>query len=160
MKKQDQKPKKTIVEKRQIKYPFSEKELAEKSQQLASCVGELQDLESELKSVKSDYKSKIDAKQALVSGLSNNVRSGFDYRVVECDVIFDYDKAVKEYYYNGILRDTVKMESKDFQTEIPIEIEESAIVDNEDFLSEKLVSVPDPLEPKQSKYPINKQKKK
>lgn len=101
-----------------IRYSFDRDEIAQKSQQLAETCGEKQRLVEEKKSVNSDYKAKIDAKDSIMNLLSSHITNGYEIKSVECDVEMDYDKGLKRYFYQGVLYDTVAMTGDDRQLEI------------------------------------------
>jgi hypothetical protein len=79
---------KKIIEKRSLRYDFSAVELHERAQQLAKKNKEVQTLRDEKKSVVSQLKARIDGAEADVNLLSNQVAEGWEYRDVECEVIF------------------------------------------------------------------------
>lgn len=101
-----------------IRYTFDKNELAQKSTQLAETCGEKSRLVEEKKSVNSDYKAKIDAKDSIIGLLSSNITNGYEIKTVECEVECDYDKGLKRYYYQGVLYETVAMSDEDRQLEM------------------------------------------
>jgi hypothetical protein len=104
-----------------IRYSFSKDELAEKSTQLADACGEKARLTEEKKSVVSDFKAKIDAKESIIGMLSNHITSGYEIKTVECEVEVDYDKGLKRYFYQGVLYDTRPL--GDEERQLPLEPE-------------------------------------
>lgn len=103
---------------RNIRYAFTPDELANKSRQLANACDERSNIVAEKKSVMSDFKSKIDAKDAIVSLLSGHICNGYEMKNVECDVIKDFEKGTKTYTYNGVPYETVDLSASDRQTEL------------------------------------------
>lgn len=101
-----------------IRYSFDTHEIAQKSTQLAETCGEKQRLVEEKKSVTSDYKAKIDAKDSLMSLLSSHITNGYEIKTVECELEIDHEKCLKRYYYQGILYDTRPMDDEDRQLEL------------------------------------------
>lgn len=101
-----------------IRYSFSKDEVAQKSTQLAETCGEKSHLVDEKKSVMSDYKAKIDAKDSIIGLLSNHITNGYEIKTVECEVEMDYDKGLKRYFYQGVLYDTRAMDDNDRQLEL------------------------------------------
>lgn len=79
---------KTVIEKRSLRYDFSAVEIHDLSLQLAKKNKEVVSLEEEKKAITSQFKSKIDEATASVNVLSEKVASGFEYREVDCDIIF------------------------------------------------------------------------
>lgn len=104
-----------------IKYVFNEQEIAEKAKQLANECSEKQNLEDEKKAVMSDFKSKVDGKDAIIGLLSNHINFGFEMKTVLCDVEFDFKKGVKHLFFDGKKYDTVKITEEDRQLEIATE---------------------------------------
>lgn len=103
---------------RNIRYSFNPVELSHKSKQLANACDERSNIMAEKKSVMSDFKSKIDAKDAIISLISGHICNGYEMRNVECDVVKDFEKGTKTYVYNGITYDTVDLTASDRQTEL------------------------------------------
>ena len=101
-----------------IRYSFSKDELQERSKMLAETCAEKARLIEEKKSVSSDYKAKIDAKDSTISLLSSNVTNGYEVKNVECEVEYDYEQGLKRYFYQGVLYDTVAMTDADRQLDI------------------------------------------
>jgi|GEM_PF-4558670 len=79
---------KIVIEKRSLRYDFSAVELHDLSLQLAKKNKEVVSLEEEKKAVTSQLAAKIKEADATVNILSEKVASGFEYREIECDVIF------------------------------------------------------------------------
>jgi hypothetical protein len=77
-----------VIEKRSLRYDFSASELHDKAQQLAKKNKEVQTLKDEKKSVVSQLKARIDGAEADVNLLSNQVAEGWEYRDVECEVVY------------------------------------------------------------------------
>jgi hypothetical protein len=101
-----------------IRYTFDKNEIAQKSTQLAETCGERTRLMEEKKSVTSDYKAKIDAKDSIVSLLSSHITNGYEIKTVECEVEYDHNAGLKRYFYQGVLYDTRAMDDTDRQLEI------------------------------------------
>lgn len=107
-------------EMRSIRYAFTREELADKSKQLANACHERSNIVSEKKSVMSDFKAKIDAKDAVVSLLSGHISNGYEMKNVECEVVKDFEKGTKTYFYEGQPYDTVALTAFDRQTELAL----------------------------------------
>ena len=72
----------------------------------------------------SDFKAKIDAKDSLISNLSNNVNNGYEYRSVDCEVEMDSPKKgmkTTTRIDTGEVVGTEKMTDADRQEEMPLE---------------------------------------
>ena len=70
----------------------------------------LAELEEEKKSSASAYKSQIDATKALITKLANNVNNGYEYRNVECQIIYDDPVIGKKTYLRLDTNEIVKVE--------------------------------------------------
>lgn len=101
-----------------IRYSFSPSEIAQKSTQLAETCGQKTELVSEKKSVMSDYKAKIDAKDSMISLLSSHITNGYEIKSVECEVEVDHILGVKRFFYQGVLYDTIPLEDSDRQLDM------------------------------------------
>jgi hypothetical protein len=101
-----------------IRYSFSPVEITQKSTQLAETCGDKSRLIEEKKSVVSDYKAKIDAKDSVISLLSSHITNGYEHKTVECEVEYDFDKGLKRFFYQGVLYDTQSMGDDERQLEI------------------------------------------
>jgi hypothetical protein len=101
-----------------IRYSFSPIELQQKSTQLAETCEQKARLTEEKRSVNSDYKAKIDAKDSHVSLLSSHITNGYEIKSVECEVEYDFNLGIKRYFYQGVLYDTSTMDDTDRQLEI------------------------------------------
>lgn len=79
---------KTAFEQRSLRYDFTAKEIHELSLQLAKKNKEVQQLEDEKKTVTSQLQARINSAKADVNVLSNQVSDGWEYRDIECEVIY------------------------------------------------------------------------
>lgn len=114
-----------------IRYVFDEDEKRLKATQLAETCSEKTRLAEEKKSVVSDYKAKIDAKDSTISLLSSHITNGYEHKSVECEVKMLFDVLKKEYWYKGKLYDTVPMSPEDTQLKIEDEKVKVDILDGE-----------------------------
>jgi uncharacterized protein (UPF0335 family) len=76
------------IEKRLCEYKFSEQEKKEIAAHLANGVSELQRLEERKKTLASQIKSEMDSKQGAVNLAAEQLRSGFEMRSIDCEVIY------------------------------------------------------------------------
>ena len=82
------------TESRLCEYKFDETEKREIAANLANGVAELQRLEERKKSLQSQIKSEMDGKQAAVNLDAERLRSGFEMRSIECEVVYAYSDDV------------------------------------------------------------------
>lgn len=101
-----------------IRYAFTREELVQKSLMMAEAIQAKENLENEMKSMKSDFKAKIDSKDATMKLMSNHIGNGYEMRNVECEVLKDFEKGTKTYHFNGLAYDTVPLTTQDRQTEL------------------------------------------
>ena len=78
------------IESRLCEYKFSEAEKREIAAELANGVAEINRLEDRKKAVMSQIKSEIDAKQGIVNLKAEHLRSGFEMRSIDCEVVMAY----------------------------------------------------------------------
>lgn len=105
----------TDTELHQIQYKFSKEEIAEFSGQLADSCQKKAQTESDKKEAMSSFKAKIDAQGSHIRLLSSRISTGYEFQTQPCLVKKDFKKGIKEYYYQGVLYDTVKMSAEDHQ---------------------------------------------
>lgn len=92
-----------------FQYFFDEPELKEKSKHLAKSCEERNSLEDQKKSVMSEFKSKLDSKNAEINLISGNINNGYEWLTKTCDVEYDFYNGEKNYYLNGKLVGTEKI---------------------------------------------------
>jgi hypothetical protein len=73
-----------------LKVTLTSEELLELSKQLARSISEVGRLNDELTSVKSQKKAEIDKISATVNELSAKINSGYDWRKVDCEDIYNF----------------------------------------------------------------------
>lgn len=117
MAKKKEQPKK---ESYSFQYNFSKEELEEKSKQLAQACQDRSSLEDEKKSASSDFKAKIDGKNAEISLISNHIHSGHERVTKTCEVVKDFGNGVKTYSYEGNVVGTERLTAADHQQELPL----------------------------------------
>jgi hypothetical protein len=76
-------------EKRTLRYDFTAVEIHDLSLQLANKDKEVKSLMQEKKSVTSQFTAKINEAEASRGKLSNQVSDGFEYRDIDCEVVFN-----------------------------------------------------------------------
>lgn len=101
-----------------IRYAFTPEEMTEKAKRLANAVSQKEQDEVDFKSMKSNHKAKIDMQDSVINLMSNHISNGYETKNVECEVIKDFEKGQKTYYYNGIEYDTQPLTQSDRQTEL------------------------------------------
>lgn len=101
-----------------IRYAFTEEEIKDKARRMAEAANTKTKHLNDLKTIKSEFKAKIDAEDAVIANMANQISNGYESRNVECDVEKDFEKGNKTYTYNGVQYDTVPLTNSDRQTEL------------------------------------------
>lgn len=116
-------PKKKNVRKENYQFnrKFSESEMMTKSMSLSQACIDRNTLEDEKKSVVSEYKAKLDAKNGEINLLSGELQRRSENVLKTCEVFYDFDKATKTYSYEGVEVGTERMEKKDYQLQAEFE---------------------------------------
>jgi hypothetical protein len=117
-------PEMTKQEDYSVKFVFTQDEILEKSKKMVDTISNIHGLNDELNSIKTNFKSKISAQQAIVDELAGDIRSGYTYNKVLCNVkMNDPLPGKKTYYYNGeiVENSTQQMLASDFQAKLEFE---------------------------------------
>ena len=77
------------IKKEMLKVYFTEEEIKEFSKKLAYQSKQLEELEDAKKSVVADFNSQIQSAKAEISKLANFINNGYEYKPVECKIIFN-----------------------------------------------------------------------
>lgn len=92
------KKKERIVKaKEYLKCEFSEEERREMSMDLARNIGELKEKEAGKKEVVKSLDAELAKLEATIGSLATKVKDGYEYRNVDCDIIFNYDTKKKSF---------------------------------------------------------------
>ncbi|GEM_PF-5743378 len=101
--------------KRYLKHTFTEPEMLSFRDTLASTICELSQLEDEKKTVTSQYAAKINEKKATSNMAAQNIRNGYEFRDIECDIFYDLKRRMKT---------IVRKDTGEFIEELPMTAEE------------------------------------
>jgi hypothetical protein len=80
-----------VQEKVYTRYDFNQAELLAIGQKAAQAHSRITGLKNELKSITSDFKSKIQGYETELSTATEQVNSGFEMREMECNVLYNRD---------------------------------------------------------------------
>lgn len=80
---------------RYLKHTFSQDELNAFRDTLASTICELSQLEDEKKTVTSQFAARINEKKATSNMAAQNIRNGYEFRDIDCDVTYDTKRRMK-----------------------------------------------------------------
>lgn len=120
----NKKPKPVIKkEKRFLRCQFSPEELLEVGKTLADATNALTGLEEDKKRVMSDFKAKLDAKQADITIASNKIATGYENRNVECEAHMNTPEPGKKTVYRTDTKAKVcveDMNEQELNPELPL----------------------------------------
>ncbi len=107
--------------KRYLKHTFTEPEMLSFRDTLASTICELSQLEDEKKTVTSQYAAKINEKKATSNMAAQNIRNGYEYRDIECDIFYDLKRRMKTIARkdNGEFIEELPMTAEELQCSLP-----------------------------------------
>jgi len=124
---------------------LSEKEINERSRELANVLTEVSEIKDELASHSKTEKAKIEAKEVRAKELIHSVKSGKEKRSFECEVEKNYDN--KEWVYKDVatckIVKTEQFALDDFQREFDdkeIKMEVEGGKEKEEILPEEPVT--------------------
>lgn len=103
-----------------IEYHFTPEEKEEKAKQLAVACQDKQAVEDKKKMVNSQFKAEIDSYSTKINLLSNHLSNGFEFKEVECDVILNFAKGVREIYHKGKFYHEMPLTAADHQLELEL----------------------------------------
>lgn len=81
----------------QLRCTLTSEELAQYSRQMADALRTQFDKEAQLKSTAALYKSEIESCKAEAQEMAEKVRSGYEFRQVECKIIYDWENKEKSW---------------------------------------------------------------
>ena len=80
-----------------VKYTFTDEEKKNIATDMAQKIVTLQQVDDNLKAIKSDFKSQIDGIQAGINLAATKMNNGYEMRSVKCEVVPNWNKKVWEY---------------------------------------------------------------
>jgi hypothetical protein len=93
-----------------LKYSFSEEETRDNAKKLARKNQELTELELKKKQLAADIKAETDAATADAARLARWVNDEYDFRMVECEIVYDSPTAGRKTTYRIDTGEIVKEE--------------------------------------------------
>lgn len=100
----------------QLRCQLTDDEKIQAGKELAEATNELEAIEDDKKQIVSDFKAKSTAAEARVAVLSNKLRSGYEFRSVECSVTFNTPEEGQ--------KQTVRLDTKEVIATAPMTDEE------------------------------------
>ena len=100
---ENQPPEMIGVEDKFIKYIFDESEKRRIATQMAEHVAEKAQADSELKAVKSQFKSRIDALESNINLEASHLTTGYEMKNFPCRVYHDYHLGMVTWYRNDTM---------------------------------------------------------
>jgi hypothetical protein len=89
----------------QLRCQLTDEEKIQAGKELAEATNELTELENDKAQIVSDFKAKTTAAEARVAVLGNKIRSGYEFRAVECSVTMNTPEAGQ--------KQTVRLDTKE-----------------------------------------------
>jgi len=108
----------TRVMKHSFSLKLTESEILERAKDMTKVMQQRDQLQSELKAIKDDFKSKIERKNADISLFSNQISTGMEWVTKECEVEMHPKQGVKKFYFEGVMVAEETMTKEDFQLTI------------------------------------------
>lgn len=107
-----------------LKYVFGAEETRENAKRLARKNQELAELELKKKQLAADIKAEMDAANAEAAKLARWVNDEYDFRMVDCEIMYNSPQERLKTIYRtdtGEVVKTEKMTSDECQAELPLE---------------------------------------
>ena len=74
---------------------FTDKEKIEKGSEIAELFSEVAELKDDIKSMKKGMEAQIAEKEARINKISEELRTGQEFRSVDCQWVYDFDTGIK-----------------------------------------------------------------
>jgi hypothetical protein len=103
---------------RRLRVDFSQEELLELAKQIAEANKRLDSLQDEKKEFSSSIKSRIDATNAEIRVLSDQIHGGYEFRPIDCHWTLNVPDSGKKTLYrddDGVVVETVAMTEQELQ---------------------------------------------
>lgn len=114
------------------KHTFTAEEKEQKLQQMLTAMREKEEIEAEFKTTKSNYKSKIDAKDGEIKLTSNLLNAGWENKTYQCTLVKNFDEGKRQYFELGtnLLVGEEPLTAADYQMQLQMD-EEAIKANNE-----------------------------
>ena len=108
-----------------LKCLLTDVELLKAGRDLADAQNELNGLEAELKELQQQIKGKIARSEAQIGEISSMIRSGYTFRMVECEQVKNYSQGTITVFRKDTFEmvETLQMSQEDRQSKLPIELQ-------------------------------------
>lgn len=131
------------------KHTFTQEEKNQKTEQMLQAMRQKEEIEAEFKTSKSNYKSKIDSKEAEIKLTANLLNAGFEDRTYNCLLTKDFEAGKRLYHEIGSnkLVGEEPLTAVDYQTQM--DLTEATIRKNNELadLAQELLHSGDEPEP-------------
>lgn len=103
---------------------YSEDDINEIAKKMSNDIQEMNRLIEEKKVVNKKYKSQIDPLELIIDLNSLNIKNGYEFYDIKCNVVRDTKRKVKQYINvnTGEVEEEVPFVTEDFQTSIEDEL--------------------------------------
>lgn len=112
--------------KRYLEYRFSESELMNMREQLASDTIDLDSKRDQKASIAKQFASDIAEIQTRVSSTASKIRSRSEFREIECSITYDFNTRMKTITRldTGVIVEEIPMTASELQLELPLEVDD------------------------------------
>lgn len=146
-----EKPKPVEVMK-SVKIYYSDQEITNMARQMSYAIQEKEILKSEAKEKADAFKNQITAKETQITNLSNSVNLGYQMIQKTCQLVKNFDRQKREYWFDGKIVEEENLTSSDYQTELEM-VEQSNKVEA-DRLGDMPTTEPGSEKPKGTVYEV------
>ena len=113
----DQRTEETQSIKKLVRVSLDSTELLERGKKLVEWMEKLDQVERAFASVKQKYKYEIEAMGEEISKMREAISTGKEERLLDCEMVKDFDSERVRYYHKGVLVDQRPMEPAERQME-------------------------------------------
>lgn len=108
------------------KYSFTADERSLLTEKLVDALAEAEEIEQEFKTVKSQFKNRMDGNALEIKNHSTAVKNGYEMRTYQCTMEKNFDSGYREYFdlITGNLISKEVLTSADYQTRMDEDMEE------------------------------------
>lgn len=119
-KKVDQPDIKPVEVMRSVQIFYTDDELMKMGKQVASNLGDIENLKNEAKEKASNYKNSIVAKETTVTTLRNSINQGYQMVMKKCKLVKNFENQKREYWLDGNVVEEEPLTKEDYQTELDL----------------------------------------
>jgi len=103
---------------RSVQIDFSPEEINKMAKQMSNVLTDIECIKLDAKEKASMYKNQQQAKEAEIANLRNHINLGYQMISKSCKLVRNYEKQVREYWFNDKLVETEPLTKDDYQQEL------------------------------------------